>query len=155
MNSKVSIIIPVYNAEKFIEKGIKSILEQTYKNIEIILINDGSADNSLKIIKKYEKKFPDIIKVYNQKNMGVGKTRNKGIEVSNGDYITFIDADDYIDSDFIETLMNKISDNDIIVSGYRQVDEMDKTNFIQRLKEDEWSKFRQVTMWAKLYRKTF
>ena len=155
MNSKVSIIIPVYNAEKFIEKGIKSILEQTYKNIEIILINDGSADNSLKIIKKYEKKFPDIIKVYNQKNMGVGKTRNKGIEVSNGDYITFIDADDYIDSDFIETLMNKISDNDIIVSGYRQVDEMDKTNFIQRLKEDEWSKFRQVTIWANLYRKTF
>lgn len=155
MKKKVSIIIPVYNAEKFIEKGIKSVLNQTYKNVELLLINDGSKDNSLSIIKKWEKKYPNIIKVYSHKNMGVGKTRNKGLDCATGEYICFIDADDYIDCDFIETLVNQIGKNDIIVSGYRQVDENGNLNFTQCLKEDEWSKFRQVTIWSKLYKKEF
>ena len=152
---KVSIIIPVYNAEKFIEKGIKSVLSQTYKNIELILINDGSRDNSLNIIKKWENEYPNIIKVFDQKNMGVGKTRNKGIEVSTGDYITFIDADDYIDVDFIQVLLDNALDNDIIISGYRRIDENGNVIFSQKLKSNDWSKFKQVTIWSKLYKKEF
>lgn len=155
MNKKVSIIIPVYNAENFIEKGIKSVLDQTYKNIELLLINDGSKDNSLSIIEKWEKKYPNIIKVYSHKNMGVGKTRNKGLDYASGEYVCFIDADDYIDNDYIEKLVDNIKKNDIIVSGYRQVDEKGNLNFTQVLKKDEWSKFRQVTIWSKLYKKEF
>lgn len=152
---KVSIIIPVYNAEKFIEKGIKSVLNQTYKNIELILINDGSRDNSLNIIKKWENEYSNIIKVFDQKNMGVGKTRNKGIEVSTGDYVTFIDADDYIDVDFIQVLLDNALDNDVIISGYRRIDENGNVIFSQKLKSNDWSKFKQVTIWSKLYKKEF
>ena len=87
--------------------------------------------------------------------MGVGKTRNKGIEVSTGDYITFIDADDYIDVDFIQVLLDNALDNDIIISGYRRIDENGNVIFSQKLKSNDWSKFKQVTIWSKLYKKEF
>lgn len=152
---KVSIVIPVYNSEKFVEKAIKSVLAQTYKNIELILINDGSTDESLKVIKKWEKKYPNIIKVFDQKNMGVGKTRNKGINVSTGDYITFVDADDYIDNDFVKSLIDNSFDNDIVISGYRRIDKFGNVVFSQKLNDSDWAKFKQVTIWAKLYKKKF
>lgn len=148
---KVSVIVPVYNAEKLVEKAIKSVLNQTYKSIELILINDGSKDNSLNIIKKWEKKYPNIIKIFDQENMGVGKTRNKGIEVSTGDYITFLDADDYLDKEFVEELIRNIGTNDVVISGYRAVGNDGKINLSQELKNNDWSKFRQVSIWAKLY----
>ena len=120
-SKKVSIIVPVYNAEKFIDKCIQSLINQTYQNIEIILSNDGSKDNSLKKIKDWEKKYPDKIKCESHKNQGVGMTRNKGIALATGDYLTFVDSDDYLDDNFIETLVNNIDDCDIIVSGYKRV----------------------------------
>ena len=152
---KVSVIVPVYNAEKLVEKAIKSVLNQTYKSIELILINDGSKDNSLNIIKKWEKKYPNIIKIFDQENMGVGKTRNKGIEVSTGDYITFLDADDYLDKEFVEELIRNIGTNDVVISGDRAVGNDGKINLSQELKNNDWSKFRQVSIWAKLYKREF
>ena len=87
---KISIIVPVYNAEKTLEKCIKSLVNQTYKNIEIILVNDGSTDHSFHIIKKYKDQYPDKIVVIDQKNQGIGSTRNKGISISTGEYLVLL-----------------------------------------------------------------
>lgn len=116
----VSVIVPIYNSEKYIQRCIESILNQSYKNLEIILVNDGSTDDSLKICEKYSEK-DDRIRVVNQKNSGVSLTRNMGIELSSGEYIMFVDSDDYIESTMIEDMVNKIVDNNInlIISGIR------------------------------------
>ena len=90
---KISVIIPVYNAEKYLSKCLESIINQTFKDIEIICINDGSYDKSEKIINKYAQKDKRII-LFNQKNKGAGLARQKGIELSNGEYLSFIDSDD-------------------------------------------------------------
>ena len=92
---KISIIIPIYNGEKFIEKCIKSIKNQTFKDFEIILVNDGSSDNSGQICDELAKN-DNRIKVIHQENLGVSEARNRGIIASKGEYICFIDCDDYI-----------------------------------------------------------
>lgn len=100
---KISIIIPVYNVEEYISECLDSIINQSLREIEIICINDGSTDNSLKIIKDYEK-MDSRIKVINQSNKGLGATRNVGIENSNGEYIYFMDSDDYLELCALEEL---------------------------------------------------
>lgn len=106
---KISIIVPVYNTEKYLKKCLDSLINQTLKDIEIICINDGSPDNSLKILKEYEKKDKRI-KIIDQENQGVSVARNNGIKIANGEYIGFVDSDDYVDLDFYEKLYND-SDN--------------------------------------------
>ena len=93
--TKISIIIPVYNTEQYLEQCIDSILNQTLKDIEIILINDGSTDKSYNILKKYEKKDSRIVLI-NQKNKGQGEARNLGIKIAKAPYIAFVDSDDFI-----------------------------------------------------------
>lgn len=100
---KISLIIPVYNVAQYLDRCLKSITEQTYKNIEIILVNDGSTDDSLDILKAWAKKDMRI-SIINQNNQGLSSARNKGIAVSTGQYITFIDSDDYVTKDYIEYL---------------------------------------------------
>ena len=107
MEDLVSIIVPIYNSEKFIDECIKSILNQTYKNIELILVNDGSTDRSLEICRKYEKEDKRII-VINKKNEGVAIARNYGIERASGKYIGFVDSDDSINEKLYETLISNI-----------------------------------------------
>ena len=102
---KISIVVPVYNAEKTLKECLDSLINQTYKNLEIILINDGSKDHSLKICKKYQEKDKRIILIDN-KNHGVSYTRNVGIEKSTGDFIMFVDSDDYIDINMIKEMLN-------------------------------------------------
>ena len=92
---KISVIVPVYNVEKYLERCIKSILYQTYQNLEIILIDDGSTDNSGKICDTYAQ-IDNRIKVYHGDNVGAGMARNVGLDIATGEYITFIDSDDYI-----------------------------------------------------------
>lgn len=104
MKDKVSIIVPIYNMENYLEKCIESIIEQSYKNIEIILINDGSTDQSEVICKKYQIK-DSRIKLISSKNKGVSNARNLGIEASIGEYISFIDPDDTVDKKYIEELL--------------------------------------------------
>jgi glycosyltransferase involved in cell wall biosynthesis len=103
----VSIIIPVYNVEQYLEECLDSILNQTYKNYEIIAINDGSTDNSAKILEKYKQKYEEII-VYHQENAGISVARNKGLKLAKGKYIYFLDSDDYIVSETIENLVKKM-----------------------------------------------
>lgn len=110
MNDLVSIIVPIYNGEMYLEKCILSIINQTYKNLEIILINDGSKDKSLKLCNKLAEKDSRIV-VINQENGGVSKARNTGIDNSTGKYITFADADDWLDEDAIEKMVKLIKSN--------------------------------------------
>jgi len=105
MNSIVSLIIPVYNAEKSIECCVISILEQTYNHIEVIIVNDGSTDNSEEIIYSMSK-LNDNIKYVKQENSGVSVARNHGISVSSGDYIMFVDSDDWLEKDCVEKMVN-------------------------------------------------
>lgn len=156
-NPKASIIIPVYNAEKYLEKCIKSALNQTYKNYEIILIDDGSTDSSLKIMEKFQTEYPNIVKIYSQENAGVAITRNQGIEYSTGEYLFFMDNDDYIDSDYIEKFINKavLTDADYVLGGHRQIENDEERIKVRRLTNDSWSKFRFLTPWARTYKKQF
>lgn len=104
----VSIVVPIYNLEKFLDKNIKSLINQRYKNIEIILVDDGSPDNSAKICDEYAKKDKRI-KVIHKVNEGVSKARNTGIDNSIGDYICFVDGDDFLANDFIEYMLDLIN----------------------------------------------
>ena len=106
----VSIIVPVYNTSKYLEKCLYSLINQTIKNIEIIVVNDGSTDNSLEIINKIAKEDKRI-KVYNKKNGGLSSARNYGIEKSTGKYIGFVDSDDYVRKDMYEILKKNLEDN--------------------------------------------
>ena len=125
MEYKVSIIIPIYNEELYLEQCLESVYSQTYSNLEIILINDGSTDQSGEICKCFMKKDPRVI-YYEQENYGQGIARNKGIEKSTGKYITFIDADDWVDEKYIEILLDTIADcsADIVRAGIQHYDEM-------------------------------
>lgn len=102
---KLSIIVPVYQAGKYLEKCIKSILDQTFTDFELILVDDGSNDGSEKICDDYAKKDARI-KVIHQKNQGVSSARNAGMNCAEGDYIAFVDADDWIETDMFEQCMD-------------------------------------------------
>ena len=99
----ISIIVPIYRVEEYLDKCLSSIINQTYKNLEIILVNDGSDDNSIKIAKKYAKK-DERIKIIEEDNKGLSCARNTGINASTGKYITFVDSDDFIEENYIEVL---------------------------------------------------
>lgn len=105
VNPEISIIIPVYNPGKFINKCLNSIIHQTFKNIEILCIDDGSTDNSLNILKEFQKNDKRI-RIFSQENLGAAASRNLGIENSKGNYILFVDADDWIEEDMCEKLYN-------------------------------------------------
>lgn len=117
---KVSIIVPVYNMEKYLEKCMDSLVNQTLEDIEIIVINDGSTDNSINILNQYKNEYPNKIIVIDQKNKGISAARNIGIDKANGKYIGFVDSDDYVKLDMYEKLYNKIekSKSDIVVCNY-------------------------------------
>lgn len=118
MNQKVSIIVPIYNSEKFLKECILGLLNQTYKNTEIILINDGSHDGSEEISLDFAKRDSRIVYV-KQKNEGVSKARNKGILLATGDYITFVDSDDIVLSTYIEDMVLEADNKEYIMSGYK------------------------------------
>lgn len=119
MKSLVSIIVPVYNKEKYVGKCLKSILNQKYKNIEILAIDDGSEDSSQKIIERFAEK-DNRIKLFLQPNAGVGQARNRGIQNAKGKYILFVDADDEISEDYVTNLM-KYHNYDLVVSGIKLI----------------------------------
>ncbi len=108
---KISIIIPVYNTELYLKKCLDSIISQTYQDYEVIIVNDGSTDNSQNIISEYEKKYKDKIFAYYKENEGVSIARNFGIEKSKGEFITFVDSDDYIDKYMLEKMIKKANED--------------------------------------------
>ena len=143
MDKLITIVVPVYNVEKYIDRCVESIQNQTYKNLEIILVDDGSKDNSAKICDQYAKKDKRI-KVVHKKNGGLSDARNAGIEIAKGKYIAFIDSDDYIDEHFVEVLYKsmiqyktKIAIADICVQydTGEKFENSDKTVYVETEKE--------------------
>lgn len=124
---KISIIVPVYNVEKYLARCLDSIINQTLKEIEIILVNDGSKDNSQKIIEEYAKKDERII-IINKENGGLSDARNKGLEIASGEYIAFIDSDDFVDSQMLNEMyaLGKKHQAEIVFCGLVKVNEKGK-----------------------------
>jgi len=129
---KISVIIPVYNVEKYFAECLDSVVAQTLQDIEIICINDGSTDNSGKILDEYAQK-DNRIKVIHKNNEGVGITRNKGIDLATGEFVCFMDPDDlYPTNDVLETLYNKAKENNVLIAGGEFSDFTDEDhNFTQ------------------------
>ena len=153
----ISIIIPAYNAEKYIKKCLDSIVNQTKEELEIIVINDGSTDKTEDIVKAYKDKR---IKYYKNKNQGIGKTRNFGIEKANGNYIMFIDSDDYIEKDTCEKMYSKAKNDDldiVICDFYKEYDngnieEIHTNSFKNSSLEDNPDIITEyLCPWAKIY----
>ena len=163
----ISVIIPVYNGEKYLSECLESVLNQTYQNLEIIIVNDGSTDNTENIINKY-KENDSRIKNYKFENQrGVAAARNFGIKSAKGKYISFIDSDDYYNTDCIETLHSQMNDDcDIICCGYNVISDDKKEKY--ELKNEEYSNaedaylfylesnktdYTMQVIWAKLFRR--
>lgn len=136
MNKMVSVIIPVYNTEKFLERCIQSVINQTYCNLEIILINDGSTDNSLNICEKY-KQLDKRIGLISGENYGVSHARNMGIERAKGEFLYFIDSDDFLDLDAINKMLHEFekSNCELVIAAYNEIE--DKGKVISRRKKWE------------------
>ena len=149
----VTVIIPAYNAEKYIGRCLDSVLKQSFKDFEILVIDDGSTDKTGDIVKRYAENDRRINYV-RQKNEGVARTRNKAMKLAKGDYVAFIDNDDYIDDDYIEALLPREGE-DVVMSGYKRPDENGKIIKEVCLKNVEWSKFVVPTPWAKICKKDY
>lgn len=160
---KVSVIVPVYNTDKYLRDCIDSLVWQTMDEIEIILINDGSTDNSLSILKEYEEHFPDKILVIDKENGGQASARNIGIKRASGEYIGFVDSDDYVEEEMFEHLYNVAVDSnaDFVECDYKylKVDAEGKSKVISkygriRPYSDKKDMFIDplVSPWNKLYR---
>ena len=161
----ISIVIPAYKVEKYLEKCIDSVINQTYTNLEIILVDDGSPDNCPKICDEYAKK-DSRIKVIHKENGGLSDARNKGIEIASGEYISFIDSDDYISQNYVEMLYENIKkyDSDIAIGGHKVL--YDDGKIINRYTNEEfcispkealnkilYDDGIDLSAWAKLYKK--
>lgn len=162
---KISVVVPIYNAEKYLEKCINSIIKQTHKNLEIILINDGSTDNSLNIINTFYQKHKDKIKVISRNNKGIGYTRNEGLQKATGEYIIFIDSDDYLELNMLEKMYNKLKTKkaDLVICNYKIYNEtgvLKKVDVTKNIK-DETMLVKQPNLmnelnfapWNKLYKR--
>lgn len=137
----ISIIIPIYNVEKYLPKCIDSLINQTYRNIEIILVVDGSPDNCSQICKQYAKMDNRII-VINQDNAGVSAARNAGLNVAQGEFIGFVDPDDWVEPEMYEGMLKAIQEkkSDLAICGYNYYDEQGKVD-IKRLYKDNQTEF--------------
>lgn len=162
--SSISVIVPVYNADKYLDTCLDSIVNQTIKNIEIIIVNDGSTDNSQLIIDKYTHKYNNV-KCISTKNFGVSHARNVGIKKANGEYIAFVDSDDYIDKDMYEKMYIKAKSNDfdVVVSNVNLVYPHRTKKILSGLEKDiindeqrkkEFMIYSYAVVWNKIYRKS-
>ena len=166
----ISIVVPVYNNKDRVKRSVESILNQTYQDIEIVMVDDGSTDGSGLICDQLAEEYPNVCKVIHQKNMGVSVARNVAIENTHGEYIGFVDSDDYIEPDFLEKLVDAMerNDADIVVSYFNVI--KGEEEFPPKMEEKEllyqgenhddvflnfFNSKRGITtvVWNKLYRK--
>jgi len=161
---KISVIVPVYNIEKYIDKNLNSLVNQTYQNIEIIVVNDGTKDNSEEIINRYLKLYGEKIKYYKKKNGGLSSARNYGLSKSSGKYIIFIDGDDYVEPNLIEKLYNSCKENDsdiAICDIFDHYENLDKINIYKNfvpenyvsIYDDKRQLLNRFAAWNKIFKK--
>lgn len=149
----VSVLIPAYNAEKTIDRCMDSILSQTYQNIEVIIVNDGSTDNTLSILSDYAEKDKRII-IYNQPNKGVSAARNICLKNANGEYILYVDADDWIESNMIQRMVELINDADIVFCESDHAETSEQVEYIENIKIEHWNQRQQMLEFMKHKRMT-
>lgn len=162
---KLSIIAAVYNLEEYLPRCLDSLVNQTLKEIEIICVDDGSTDSAPKIIDKYATKYPDKVKAFHKENGGEFTTRNYGLERATGEYVTFVDTDDYVELNWAEKLYNAAKENnaDMAVCGFERIDlntgkivSTNMTNFGNTVKainsEDDFMLFINPAPWNKIYK---
>ena len=154
---KVSIVVPVYNVEKYIRKCMDSLVNQSLQDIEIIAVNDGSTDNSISILNEYKENFSNIIKVYSKTNGGLSDARNYGMKHATGEYIAFVDSDDYVERDMYEKMYNKAKEEDSDMVECDFVWEFQNKKKIDRgvvyRNKNEMIVYARVVAWNKLIRK--
>jgi len=158
VKKRISVIVPIYNGKDYIKRCIQSIEQQNFPQeyIEVILIDDGSNDESLSIIEDYAKRFKNII-VIHQDNIGAAATRNKGILLSTGEYLTFVDQDDFIDRDYLDNLYNAATkyNCDVVQSGFKLVDNKGIITKQVLPVNTDFGMFLAIPAWAKIYRTEF
>lgn len=165
-NIKLSIVAAVYNLEKYLPRCLDALVNQTLQEIEIICVNDGSTDSAPQIIEEYQKRYPDKIKVFHKENGGEFTTRNYGLERATGEYVTFVDTDDYVELNWAEKLYNaaKENDADLAVCGFERIDiktnkivATNMTKFGYCVKEirtnDDYLLFINPSPWNKVYKR--
>ncbi len=162
--AKVSVIVPVYNTEKYLRCCLNSIITQTLQDIEIVCVNDGSTDGSLKILQEYAAKDKRI-KIINQENKGLSAARNAGLMVASADCISFVDSDDFVHPSFLEQLYRAIKENNCDVAGcdFAKIKKDERLPFIRKIKAKIYEpainvllnkkNFIHFNVWNKLYRK--
>jgi len=160
MKKKISIIVPVYNGEKYLSRCLDSILQQRNFNIndlEILAFNDGSKDSSLAILKTYKNNYPGIVKLIDQKNSGTAKTRNMGIDLASGTYVTFVDQDDLIKTDFCSIFYEQmaVTGNDVVQGAFDLVDEDYRSIKTVSPVKTEFGKLLSIPAWSKMYKTEF
>lgn len=163
MNESVSVIMPVYNAEKYVLKSVNSVLNQTYKNLELLVVNDGSTDSTESLLNQVQ---DERLKILTVKNGGPARARNRGISEAKGEIIQFVDADDYLDVDALEKLLPHFNEQDYLVTGYKTFEDgrevvtsVDRTGSfsgedIAEQYLDLFDKQYIKHLWNKLYRKS-
>ena len=163
---KLSVLVPIYNVEKYLEECLTSLANQTLKDIEIICINDGSTDNSPRILQKYAKKYSNFI-VINKKNSGYGDSMNRGLEKASGEYIGIVESDDFIESDAFEKLYKLARETraDIVKANYyyhskngdalHRVIKNQKLNASLSLADDDSIFLEEPGIWSAIYRRDF
>ncbi len=150
---KVSVIIPVYNVENYLRKCLDSLVNQTLKDLEIIVVNDGTTDNSQEIIDEYVKKYPKKVVSIIQENGGQGTARNTGLLHAKGEYIGYVDSDDYVEENMYEELYKKAKeeDSDIVICGNNVVKE--NYDFLSKEEVDKEFLLGKMAVWNKIYKK--
>lgn len=153
---KLSIIIPVYNAEKWLPSCVDSIIAATDDTAEILLVNDGSKDGSKKLIESYQDRYPNRVIAISKPNSGSGETRNLGLAKATGKYVTFIDSDDYVDRDYFEKFVDAIERTgaDVVVGGYKRIVD-GKKQFKVVPKDVPWARYQILAPWAKIFNLDF
>lgn len=159
MNTKISIIVPVYNVERYIDKCLNSLVNQTLDDYEIIIVIDGSEDGSIDIVKQYYERYPSIITYYETTNKGLSAARNYGLKKAKGEYVGFVDSDDYVSEKMFEKMYNYAINNecDIVVCNYYKVTEDEKSKMLLDIsktdvKEDIIIKSKPYA-WNKIYKR--
>ena len=159
----VSIVIPVYNVEKYLTRCLNSIINQTLDDIEILAVDDGSTDNSGRILDEYQLKYPEKLKVFHKKNGGMSDARNYGIQYVTGEYVGFVDSDDYVEPEMFEKMYLKAKEKmyDIVVCDFWEVKQGKKHAYTSRVEKDgegeDYIKNSMLTIysspWNKIYKK--
>jgi glycosyltransferase involved in cell wall biosynthesis len=153
---KVSIIIPVYNAEKYLRKCLDSVMSQDYGSYEVICVNDCSPDNSREILEEYRGKYPEkIVVLENEENMGQGRSRMRALKQASGEYFMFVDSDDYIAQDYIFRFMSEVEKEpyDIVVAGFTK--DIEGKKVLHDIKDSAWTLVCYPLACAKMFRTAF